>query len=423
VLGRFAPLLFFALCHGVLACGENADPAGTGGVAGSAGAPADASADASATGDELTFESILRGEIDAAKGLFEIARSDGWPIATPDGFVFARLDDGAGPYQLAGDFNAWQPAELAHEAGLYWTRLSIAEPDGAKYKYVDASDGFASDPLSRRYAYDEFGEVSLVRAESAHLERWFELSAPSIPPRTVRVWVPASPSSRHLYVHDGQNLFDPSAPFGGWKLAESAGASTLLVGIDNAGALRMDEYTHVPDVIGGSPTGGNADAYVAFVIDAVRPLIEARYGAPSKVGVMGLSLGGLVAFHQVVSGAGEWDFAASLSGTFGWGSIGANNATLIERVAAAGKLPVTLYLDSGGGPGSGCVDSDGDGIFDDAPDSADNYCETEQMKQTLETLGWQHDVDLFHWFEPGAAHDEAAWAARVWRPLERFEAL
>jgi len=30
---------------------------------------------------------------------------------------------------------------------------------------------------------------------------------------------------------------------------------------------------------------------------------------------------------------------------------------------------VTFYLDSGGDAGSGCVDSDGDGIEDDTPDS------------------------------------------------------
>lgn len=395
-----------------------------GGAAGDAGTMPDAAVpDAAAGSDALVFESMLKGEIAAADGIDQIAASGGWPIETADGFVFARLDDGGGPYRIAGDFNDWSPAELVHEAGLFWARLPIAAPDGAKYKFVDASESFSADPRSRRYAYDEFGEVSLVRSSAAHLERWFALSAPAIPARTVRVWVPATAADRHLYVHDGQNLFDPGAPFGGWKLEASAGASTLVVGIDNAGALRMEEYTHVPDVIGGETVGGQADAYVAFVADVVRPLIEARYGAPSKTGVMGSSLGGLVALHQIASGEGEWDFAASLSGTFGWGSIGANNETLIERFAAAQKVPVVLYLDSGGGPGSGCADADGDGIFDDAPDSADNYCETEQMKQTLETLGWQHDVDLFHWFEPGAAHSEAAWAARVWRPLQRFEAL
>jgi hypothetical protein len=125
---------------------------------------------------------------------------------------------------------------------------------------------------------------------------------------------------------------------------------------------------------------------------------------------MGSSLGGLVAFFQAARDPGAWQFAASLSGSFGWGSIGAHNQTLIERFASAGKLPLVWYLDSGGGPGSGCVDSDGDGIFEDSPDADDNYCETEQMRQTLEALGYASDSELFHYWEPGAQHNEAAWA-------------
>jgi hypothetical protein len=155
----------------------------------------------------------------------------------------------------------------------------------------------------------------------------------------------------------------------------------------------------------------------------VRPFIESRYGMPARSGVLGSSLGGLVSFFQATSDPGQWDFAASLSGTFGWGSIGLTNQTLIERFATSPKSAVVLYLDSGGGPGTGCIDSDGDGIKDDASGAADNYCETEQMKEALEARGWQQEVDLWHWWEPGAGHNEAAWAARVFRPLAIFEGL
>ncbi len=119
----------------------------------------------------------------------------------------------------------------------------------------------------------------------------------------------------------------------------------------------------------------------------------------------------------------RYDFAASLSGTFGWGSIGLHNETLIERFQAAGKQPTLLYLDSGGGPGSGCVDSDQDGILDDSPDAADNYCETVQLRDVLLAAGYESDKTLWHWWEKDAPHNEAAWAARVFRPVQIFEAL
>jgi hypothetical protein len=46
-----------------------------------------------------------------------------------------------------------------------------------------------------------------------------------------------------------------------------------------------------------------------------------------------------------------------------------------------------------------------------------------QLRDVLESSGYLFDQDLFHWHEPGATHDEAAWAARVFRPVQIFEAL
>jgi hypothetical protein len=366
---------------------------------------------------------VLAGELAAGEGLRRVAHSGGWPIETPSGFLFARHDDGAGPYRLAGDFNAWTGAEMALQSGAWFVTVAIAEPDGAKYKLVAGDGSFAADPFARRYGYDEYGEHSLVRASGAHLERWPELGAEGVAARTLRVWVPRLPPTHHLYAHDGQNLFDPAAPFGSWKLADAVSDTTLVAGIDNTGAGRMREYTQVEDVIGGQSIGGGAPAYVAFVADTLRPFIESRYGKPARTGLIGSSLGGLVTFFQALEQPARWDFAASLSGTFGWGSIGASNPTLIARFSATDRWPIVLYLDSGGGPGSGCVDSDGDGVRDDTADAKDNYCETEQLKQILEARGWQQGADLWHWWEPDAPHSEAAWAARVFRPVEVFEGL
>jgi hypothetical protein len=80
-----------------------------------------------------------------------------------------------------------------------------------------------------------------------------------------------------------------------------------------------------------------------------------------------------------------------------------------------------LYLDSGG-LGT-CYDSDNDTILDDDPNATDNYCENAQMRDVLESIGYTMDADLFYVWEPGAEHNEAAWAARVWKPLQIFSAL
>ena len=138
---------------------------------------------------------------------------------------------------------------------------------------------------------------------------------------------------------------------------------------------------------------------------------------------MGSSLGGLIALTTVMEQPQEWDYAASLSGTVGWGSLALSNDTVMERYVAMGWFGVPIYLDSGGSGGSGCVDSDADGIQDDTHDASDNYCENRQMADALAEAGWTWQSSLWHWHESGAQHNEAAWAARVYRPVQIFEAL
>jgi predicted alpha/beta superfamily hydrolase len=157
----------------------------------------------------------------------------------------------------------------------------------------------------------------------------------------------------------------------------------------------------------------------------VRTLIATHYGEPPIIGLLGSSLGGLISFHIAARHPGQYDFAASMSGTMGWGSIGltggAQNETMIERYQALGHGATKLYLDSGGN--GTCVDSDNDGIEDDALDGSDNHCENKQLESVLYAAGYVADVDVWHWWEPGAPHNEAAWGARVFRPLQIFAGL
>jgi hypothetical protein len=85
---------------------------------------------------------------------------------------------------------------------------------------------------------------------------------------------------------------------------------------------------------------------------------------------------------------------------------------VMSLAQASSPSGATFYLDSGGGPGSGCVDADGDGVRDDATDDADNYCETLDMRDALIALGWSEGGALVYRWSSGAPHNEAAWAAR-----------
>jgi len=388
--------------------GGSAATGGTGGFGGSGGQGGQGGGPQSL--DDLL--DALRSDPDGA--LLDLSRTLGWPPLTEQGYLVVTTDGTLD--RVPGDHDGWVGTPLTADQGFSWAVID-AEP-GDAYKL---SDGvlFEADPWARAYNYDPNGQLSLVWPSIAHLERHF-VDGAALLDRRLRVWVPSGAPTHVLYVHDGQNLFDPNASWGGWNLQASVPPQMLVVGIENT-SDRFDEYTHVPDEVLGNIVGGAGDDYADWVESAIRPLVDSVYGEPPIIGIMGSSLGGLVSLHVALRHPGRYDFVASLSGTLGWGSRVLDNETMIERWQTAGLQGTAVYLDSGGS--GNCVDLDGDGIEDDDPNALDNYCETNQMRDVLAGVGYVYDLDLWHWYEQGAPHNEAAWAARVWRPLDIFAAL
>lgn len=389
---------------------------GSGGTGGTGGTGGSSTTDPKSSLDEL-LDALRKGPQEA---LLAQANEGGWPAPVEGGHLFVTTDPALD--KVAGDHDAWAGTDLTQDQGFRWIVLPVAP--GSQYKFTNLTDWLA-DPWARSYTYDQFGEMSLVAPTKLHIDRFFEIGDAKMAPRTIRILVPEQPPTHVLYTHDGQNLFDPEAFFGGWKVQDSVPPAVMVVGIDNTPA-RMDEYTHVPDIIGGGSVnvGGLGDAYADFLKATVRPLVAKHYGAEPPVrGTMGSSLGGLISFHIADHHPGEYAFAASLSGTMGWGSIGAgvHNETMIERYAAHGHQGTVLYLDSGG-DGGACDDTDADGVDDDI-DVGDNYCENAQMYGVLKSLGYQDGADLAYVWDPGAPHNEAAWAGRVSVPLQIFAGL
>jgi hypothetical protein len=385
---------------------------------------------ASPADDVALVADLIAGRGDPAGVVKEIADRGGWPVRDGATAWFVLLERGGGDWRVAGDFDGWVGAPMTRADGFWWAEVEVgADASGQGYKFTDGAD-WIPDPVARSYRYDAYGELSYVAppADAPRLDRWLGIGGGGVGPRELRVWVPAGEGPwPTLYAHDGQNLFDPGAFFGGWRLDEalSGREPVLVVGIDNT-PDRFDDYTHVPDDIGyGGAMGGAGDAYAAYVDGVVRPRIEAQYGLPTAAGVMGSSLGGLVSLVIAQDHPGRYDFVASLSGTLGWGRFGLDEETIEERWRAAPPPGVVVYVDSGGGPGGdgGCRDLDGDGFPEDDPDAADNYCETRQFADALAEGGFTWDETLFHWWTPDAPHNEAAWAERAGQVLDRFLAV
>ncbi len=363
--------------------------------------------------DQLLSE--LRSDRDTA--LQNQSKAQGWPAPVDGGYLFVS----AGNLGLvAGDHDAWVGTSMTAEDDFHWLVLSVA--DGSQYKFTDGADAWVADPWSRSYAFDEFGEMSTVAPTTSHLERFFAVGDAAMQERVVRVWVPEGNVSHLLYAHDGQNLFDPNAPYGGWKMDEAAPSGLMIVGIDFT-EYRTWEYTYTTEPTANGPVGGGGDLYAAFVQDTVRELVRSHYGEPSRIGVIGSSFGGIMSLHMADRYPGQFDFVGSLSGTVAWGSWAGNGTdTMINRYKAAGHRDTAIYIDSGGN-GDTCVDSDGDGSNDDDPSESDSYCVNLQFKSELMTMGYVLETDLWHHWTPDALHNEAAWAARVAGPFQIFMSL
>ena len=354
-----------------------------------------------------------------AAAMLEQSRGSGWPAAVAGGHLFVSLK----PHldRLVGDHDGWLGTPMQQEDGFAW--VVVTAESGSRYKFSDGSN-YEADPWSRAYAFDDFGLMSQLPGVGGHLERHFDVGDRSIAGRTIRVWVPEGAATHVLYAHDGQNLFDPESLWGGWGLGTHVPASMMVVAVDN-GPKRMDEYTHVPDDLGSGQLGGHADPYLGYLVSTVRELVGTHYGEPLKRGILGSSLGGLVSLYAAYRYPDLFAFAASMSGTLGWGSIGLKagmqNETIIEKYRNQAPVKTVLYIDSGG---SGvCMDTDNDGILDDGPSGSDNYCVSKQLVDELAMNGKILGQSLFYWHEPGAPHNEQAWGARVALPLDLFSTL
>lgn len=205
-----------------------------------------------------------------------------------------------------------------------------------------------------------------------------------------------------LYMHDGQNLFDAkTAAFGvAWDvgiamdrlIAEGAIEPAIVVGIDNT-KDRMDEYTPCCDAKNG---GGKIDAYMAFIVDTVKPWADANLRTlPDRehTAIMGSSLGGIASVYIAQRHPEIFSKAGGVSSSFWW-----NDGAFMKNVPA--RQPVRFYIDAG---------SKKDGI---------EY--TRKMRDAMLAQGYKLDEDLYFYESPDGVHNEKSWAARVHLPLTWF---
>jgi predicted alpha/beta superfamily hydrolase len=239
--------------------------------------------------------------------------------------------------------------------------------------------------------------------------------------RTYLVYLPPGYSAQDprlypvIYVQDGQNVFDPrTAPFGiKWGLDDVTQALILqrriaplvLVAVYNS-KKRLDEYTPTADL---QYKGGGADNYLGFVIQELKPVIEAAYRVspkPAATGILGSSLGGLVSLYAGWRYPEHFGRVLALSPSLWWAGR--------DLIMAIGgdprpKSKNRIWMDVGTRESND--DHNGNGV-------ADVLDETRTMKAILLQKGYKLNRDLFYQEVEGAAHTESDWGGRVGQALE-----
>jgi predicted alpha/beta superfamily hydrolase len=228
--------------------------------------------------------------------------------------------------------------------------------------------------------------------------------------RNVSVYLPPdyqhNPEQRFpvLYLQDGQNLFNPQTAFAGvvWQADEIAQQlilkrkiqSLIIVGIDNTGEQRIDEYTPVRS----RGRGGNADAYGKMFIEELKPFIDRNYRTlPQReyTGFGGSSLGGLVALYLGLKRPDVFSRLAVMSPSLWWG----NGFLLREFAGLPDRLPLRIWLDIGKGEGRHFT------------------IQTRHLQKILLNKGWKKNrnprlADFRYLEAPQARHDELSWGSR-----------
>lgn len=250
-----------------------------------------------------------------------------------------------------------------------------------------------------------------------------------ITPRNVNVWLPPVYSEEAnfqsypvIYMHDGQNLFDPKSANMGidWGIDEAISSmidqglieGAIVVGIwsvDNRWreympqkALETEDSLLIRDNFAYENNGlPYSDLYLRFIVEELKPFIDQNYRTkPERENtyIMGSSMGGLISLYGLCEYPHVFRGAGCLSTHWPAGKMALIDYVK-EHLPAPGKHK--LYFDYG---------------TQELDAEYEPY--QEQIDLLLVSAGYKRDVDWITLKFPGAGHSESAWRARLQIPLE-----
>ncbi len=244
--------------------------------------------------------------------------------------------------------------------------------------------------------------------------------------RNVDVWLPPgydqNENERYpvLYMHDGQNVFNPADSQSGveWGvdetltrlITEKKARPAIIVGIWNT-PYRFTEYAprkalelNIRKDIESSPLitqkEGESDKYLRFIVSELKPFVDENYRTKPDAKntlIMGSSQGGLMSVYAISEYPNVFGGAACLSTQFPLG-----DGIIVEYMKQFLPAPKTHRI-----------------YFDYGTESLDADYEPFQEKAdaVMRAKGYKRDKNWTTRKFVGADHTEKSWSARVDVPL------
>jgi len=336
------------------------------------------------------------------------ARAVGTPVITGDQAIF--VFEGANPPLLVGDFNDWDaehPASWQTVAPGVWSHTVTLPPDA----YIEY--GFRTDPDDEDRVPDPFNARTTPNG-MGHLNHYFYMPAAIPTPLTQRARsVPQGLVTRHI-------LNDKHLIAGGKRLVHlyrppTDAACPLLVVYDGNDYLRRARLPAIVDnliaqrrmrpvalaLVENSSQARMIEyacneATVGFVMAGVLPLARQHLNLldpdqePGAFGVLGASMGGLMALYTGLRLPHVFGHVLSQSGAF---RLDDNPTVVIPLVEHLPVPPLKIWLDVG------------------------RYewllAANREMQGLLARRGFDYDYREFN-----AGHNYPAWREDLWRGLE-----
>ena len=272
---------------------------------------------------------------------------------------------------IAGDFNMWNPGSASHimqPDGLGAWQILIPEGTGTVgFKFTrgswptvegNASGGFLPDRYFTFTGSPQTINLTVLSWEDISGSGSSSTAAANVQILNNAFFIPQLNTSRKiwlylppdyytstktypvLYMEDGQNLFDNATSFSGeWQVDETLNTlfaqgdyGAIVVGIDNGGGERLNEYS--PWYNAFYNAGGDGDDYMLFVAETLKPYIDANFRTkpqPQYNALIGSSMGALISVYGACEFPDKFQKVGVFSPAF-WFSLSSLNNYILNDV-------------------------------------------------------------------------------------------